>query len=503
MGGVGEEGGKDTTTQSPFLMTSRQSEHGRGAISEDEPKDSSGAAFLDTSTIRRLCSLMAVGGFMALVVMFSRENMWMLPLLYYALSATKTCIKMRDAWKQTSSEWVLNRMPYDCSPLLDFNGDVYRPMFRELKEHRLCMEAFFNARKSRKAPVDDILKIVNRKKGNRQWAHLQKKDIFFATNPSDKAIVMGCTLHGWPKPDQPYYTPIAEQPAVKPSGIHFAVSATHVMWDHYVGEEVCFGFGCENNPLPRDLYGTSARAMSERGEDMHSKVRRLKTHVTTLMRNYPSHRHVVYLYGRFSGGRGAVLSALALSTIADLDIVLYTEGCLPVLSIEAVNVLWDRMRPSLQAGILQATMEGGSGVLVREPLNSIRCFNCFADKDCVPFMDFGDMVFHHAPYFLGCSATNDETVGTFFRNFAPFPCSGPMETLGRLVILVGVWLQGIHLFRYTWMWPYRLDLYTDAFQRQRDSACVDERDVMCLLECFTLTNKDYMRAPPPRIRPSK
>jgi hypothetical protein len=475
---------------------------------EDKEGDETKLKYMDISTVKFLCGLMSAGGTLALLTMIVWRYPWTVPCLFYAWVQTRVLRNMTRVWKQTSLVTVLARMPQELSLRAEAR-DLHEVMTSELQRQVAIMDimtrdpTYFCC--SSVTIHQQVTEAANSGLDFPVWTpntggRINIKDylgdptqtvatcIFERPSPLDTCASVHPSLSRKRKPGMGH----APQMHTR-NFAHKRCMATHVAWPNYMGEAL--GIFARTRSLPFRLYGTSAPVLDFRSTELDSKVERLKREIEGTMQTFFLYTHVVHLYGKFAGGIAAVLSALALSTIPDLDIVLHTEGCPPILSIEAHQVLQTRMRPSQRAGFLDSYMTTMPGEMVRTGLNSIRCFNTFVDKDCVPFMGSGSLVFHHTPYFLGCSRTRDDDTGNFFRNFAPCAHSGPIETLGRCLVLAGVWLQGVHTLTYTLLRPYRLKLYEAAWQRQLAASEFDKRDVMCLLECFVVPHNELQHVP--------
>jgi len=162
-------------------------------------------------------------------------------------------------------------------------------------------------------------------------------------------------------------------------------------------------------PLNEEVYGTNAYAEKHFVDACDKFVRHIKNDVEKMVKENSNGNNTVRLYGQFDGAGLAALTSVALTTglkDSNLEVVLYTEGCPRIMSVDASKVFAERMvqsSPHVTAKVRMRPVHDGKQLLYpyREiPCGKFRVWNILSKDDVMPHIAPEESVFHARPIFL-------------------------------------------------------------------------------------------------------
>jgi len=203
--------------------------------------------------------------------------------------------------------------------------------------------------------------------------------------------------------------------------------------------------------VDKAVYGTKGCVASHFYESIHADVELIKAAVERMQKDFPRDIVAVCLYGRFVGAMHAVQATLAVTTLKEVYVTTYTEGCNPILDCTAVNDLRSRIAPRVLDPMVQILdeegEEGEEGAGSRcSPapsffLNNICLFNVVHADDAIPYTP-ADNLWHHAtPIVVG--ETRD---GAHRRLTHTLSKWGEFKTIAHRILVYLQWQNNDYMY---------------------------------------------------------
>lgn len=207
------------------------------------------------------------------------------------------------------------------------------------------------------------------------------------------------------------------------------------------------------------VYGTKGRVHEHFYRAVHGDVEVIRAAALSMQKQFPGHRHAVHLYGRFTGAAKAAIATLGVTTLPNLSVLTYTEGCIVVMDTIASADLQRRIAPCPGDDKVVLPTLGANNDSTQKPFdrNNICLFNVMHVHDMLPSCVYGHMS-HHAPLIV-VGETRDRANARLVHRFVEW----------------NMVQDAVLKMFYVWARKRRGELYTRAMEDQVRGMTKEER----------------------------